>query len=679
MKMLIFLIVIFLTTSLHAQWEWQNPLPQGNSLNAVHFIDENEGWAVGWYGTILHTTDAGISWEKININTTDYFNDLIFIGHDTGWVVGYGMIYHTNDGGNTWIEQNIPVPLNCQSVCFINVDEGWVVGSNHTIIHTSNGGLHWEEQDSGLGTEYVWLESVCFINEHKGYACGWDGIILRTLNGGISWELQPTGTDDQLNSIFFQDQFTGWALGGCLLQTTNGGYTWLKVDTVESIRGYSICFTDNLNGWICGSNIYRTTDGGVNWEQMEDNTNMLLHDISFIGNSSGWIVGSGGKIMAYKPEEDKWISLSQGLNWDLMDVMFIDENEGWVAGRTIQHTTDGGKTWQEQLPGAHVYCVHFEDNRNGWAAGNKQIYNTKDGGDSWSLQLDLGKGGYDTSFQSIVFTDTLHGWALDFYGLVLHTNDGGQHWVEQSSGLNVQQNQIFALNQMKAWIAGGYGWISITSDGGNTWTAFQTGFQYSYNWDIQFIDNMHGWMNGDGFLYTEDGGLSWERISNAGGYSFYFTDINNGWLTGGGIYHTSDGGHTWQVQNQLTNYSIYSIWFHDENNGWAVGDGGIILHTDNGGAVGTNELNVQGTLFNVECFPNPFSSLTTLEYMLESPSYVQLEIYNVAGQQVDMLNFGKLQAGVQTITWHAGNCPKGLYFYKLIIDKQSITGKLILK
>ena len=40
------------------QWVWQNPLPQGNTLQDFSFIDTNNGFAVGARGTILKTTDG---------------------------------------------------------------------------------------------------------------------------------------------------------------------------------------------------------------------------------------------------------------------------------------------------------------------------------------------------------------------------------------------------------------------------------------------------------------------------------------------------------------------------------------------------------------------------------------------------------------------------------------------
>ena len=59
MKKIVFVFAFFLTISFqtNAQWEWQNPKPQGNTLTSVYFADDQTGWAVGYAGTILKTTN----------------------------------------------------------------------------------------------------------------------------------------------------------------------------------------------------------------------------------------------------------------------------------------------------------------------------------------------------------------------------------------------------------------------------------------------------------------------------------------------------------------------------------------------------------------------------------------------------------------------------------------------
>ncbi len=685
MKTLILLIITFLATALNAQWEWQNPLPQGNGLVSVHFVDSLEGWTVGSFGTVMHTIDGGLSWDILNIGTTEELNDVFFVGRNDGWIVGYGLIYHTSDAGGTWNEQDLPVPLNCESVFFIDEDNGWIVGSNYTIIHTENGGESWEEQDSGMGSEYGWLTSVFFINEDMGWTCGWNNVILKTTDGGEYWNETTSGGNDFLSSVYFIDNSVGWVSGsGMIFKSTNGGNTWFEI--ASDLNGTScIYFSDLLNGWTCGGYgiIYRSGDGGLTWEMMNSGTTISLYDMNIPAAGKGYAVGGFGQILSYNQENDAWEALTSWYYKLGTKLFFLDENEGWATGYQLQHTTDGGKTWVEQgpAPGMYINCVDFKDSLNGWTASDNQIYRTRDGGDSWLLQLDLGRG-WDTSFCQLFFTDTLHGWALDFYGLLFHTRNGGDTWEEQFSGIiDIQQNAIYAYDSLTAWIAGGYGWISKTTNGGETWTAFTTGFQYSMGWDIQFYDAQHGWIIDDyGLLFTENGGLNWERISNNGGSAIHFINPDQGWMAeglGGNIERTDDGGHTWVLQNMLTNASIFDVWFVDENNGWAIGQLGMLFHTDNGGMVGTEEFKVQSLKFKVECFPNPLSSVTTFKYDLAETASVSLKIYNNFGQLIDVIIDGQQSAGEHQVSWNAGHLPPGIYFYSLNAGINSASGKLI--
>src|SRR5690349_19242204 len=64
-------LILILTAAASAQlrtgagWAWQNPLPQGNPLNAIHFAkDKLSGFAVGNDNTILRTQDGGFTWQR---------------------------------------------------------------------------------------------------------------------------------------------------------------------------------------------------------------------------------------------------------------------------------------------------------------------------------------------------------------------------------------------------------------------------------------------------------------------------------------------------------------------------------------------------------------------------------------------------------------------------------------
>ena len=70
-------------------YEWAC-LPTGitNDLNAVDFVDPYIGWVAGDDGTVLHTTDGGLSWQPQDSGTTEYLKDVFFLDLDRGWMVG---------------------------------------------------------------------------------------------------------------------------------------------------------------------------------------------------------------------------------------------------------------------------------------------------------------------------------------------------------------------------------------------------------------------------------------------------------------------------------------------------------------------------------------------------------------------------------------------------------------
>src|SRR5690349_3313808 len=58
------------------------------ALNAVQFVDDQEGWAVGEDGIIWHTIDGGKNWERQSSGVRASLRSLHFFNPFTGWVVG---------------------------------------------------------------------------------------------------------------------------------------------------------------------------------------------------------------------------------------------------------------------------------------------------------------------------------------------------------------------------------------------------------------------------------------------------------------------------------------------------------------------------------------------------------------------------------------------------------------
>jgi len=70
-------------------------------LRAVDFVG-NKGWAVGRFGTIIHTDDGGITWSFQNNPAVNTLFDVDFSDTLHGLACGDGIILRTTDGGQNW-------------------------------------------------------------------------------------------------------------------------------------------------------------------------------------------------------------------------------------------------------------------------------------------------------------------------------------------------------------------------------------------------------------------------------------------------------------------------------------------------------------------------------------------------------------------------------------------------
>jgi photosystem II stability/assembly factor-like uncharacterized protein len=234
-------------------------------LFAVTFPTENEGWACGRWGTILHTTDGGKSWTKQTSGIERVLTGVSFVDTKYGWAVGeQGTVLHTNDGGQTWTKQSVPAgksasdkrdffqtnievktkeftPYFLHGVHFVNRQKGWAVGDRTAILHTSDGGKTWTVQFTGQ--DFI-LKKVSFCDENNGWAVGEYGYVYNTKNGGASWQKQAgkyefdedTGqyiTESYLFNVLAISSRVALAVGieSAITMTIDGGVTWKPVKT----------------------------------------------------------------------------------------------------------------------------------------------------------------------------------------------------------------------------------------------------------------------------------------------------------------------------------------------------------------------------------------------------------------------------------------------------------------
>ncbi len=155
-------------------------------MYSIFFADQNNGWAAGESGIILHTSNGGTNWSPQLSGTPLLLHCINFVNSNTGWITGFsGKILATTNGGAEWNNQISGVNVFIRSCDFISSSTGWVAGDNGTILSTTNSGTDWNLQTSQTTSNFY---STCFVNSSLGWAVGENGTIRSTVTGGRTFK-----------------------------------------------------------------------------------------------------------------------------------------------------------------------------------------------------------------------------------------------------------------------------------------------------------------------------------------------------------------------------------------------------------------------------------------------------------------------------------------------------------
>jgi len=99
--------------------------------------------------------------------------------------------------------------------------------------------------------------------------------------------------------------------------------------------------------------------------------------------------------------------------------------------------------------------------------------------------------------------------------------------------------------------------------------------------------------------------------------------------------------------------------------------------------VSDEENMLPGLFAGVQNYPNPFTTETRLDFVLQSPENIVAEIYNSQGMLIRELTDQKFPAGNHSLFWDGTNAngeavTSGYYFYRIKNSNQILSGKMIL-
>jgi photosystem II stability/assembly factor-like uncharacterized protein len=590
---LILIIPMFISSSIFPQWVNHNPVPDGNHLRSVYFINDNTGWMVGSDGFITKTENAGEVWHKQESNTNVQLRSIYFVNQQVGWCVGDGIILNTTNGGESWEIQLSDTIPDLNAIQFLDENLGWTVGNQGTILKTENGGMTWEIVNVGITNN---LNSLFFVNQQLGFIVGNGGVIMKTVDGGTTWEQNFLSGD--LYKVTFVNESVGWLTGkeyswdSFIQKTTDGGNNWWYQIFSDSPFGDIHFINEDLGCAVLngghyglqdgnrvesnpnsGSGIITTTDGGISWIGSGAGGWHLpdLYSIYITNAGVGFAVGSLGLVC---------ITVDSGLAWDVyisggshsggtISDLAITTKDGIDSPIAVgQHGTFDGVGW--------IISYHPIPGTNYWIIG-REVYNNDDEGPSPKLEFINDSVGFAYRWDFLSKTyDRGNTWTLVWWG--------GPETKPPDELTLYNYYDMFFLDENVGFFQH-YSNLYKTTNSGSTWEIIS-----SYDLSLRsflFFDENTGIATSEDKIYkTTNGGISWFEIFNQGGRELLFVNSSVGFVVGknGNIFKTTNMGNNWfQVNHPGVNEDLNDLFFIDENRGYVVGNNGTVLVTLNSG------------------------------------------------------------------------------------------------
>ena len=328
-------------------WRRQE-IPDGSLLCGVDFADSQVGWAVGWQGRVLRTTDGGTSWVARPTGSNLSIHGVEALDADCAVGIAWdenadleSVIVRTTDGGASWSESSRPASDSLWAMCTMSPGHLLVVGTHYDprqclLLESTDSGATWSERlidcpytirdVTSSDSQHAWI----LASDHSrrmGPAYG--TVVLRTTDDGVTWETTDLGkvSVDGFAAIAFADNQNGWLLGDKEMRTTDGGVTWTDTGAAMPI---------SVLGSFCHEPVVRaaTSSGGNLWAVGADQ--LILSTLDTSTDTAPPLSSDDG--------DRRWHNSA-------VTTHFFADDSGGTGVAATEYRLDAG-TWQPLLGGS---------------------------------------------------------------------------------------------------------------------------------------------------------------------------------------------------------------------------------------------------------------------------------------------------------------------------------------
>lgn len=534
------------------QWQWRNPLPGGNLLEAVGY-GNGRFVAVGDGGTVLSSADA-TNW------TSRYLGQIYGVGADY-WLASVTW------GAGTWVAVGGGQPPG---------------GGSFPVLLTSPDLATWTEQSAPSNSSFAvsYLESVVYGGgQFAAIGSGGDPETLQpeaailTSPDGVHWSHRDSGTIETFWTGTSYGNGTYLAAGGGTLRSTDG-VNWSPHQP----------FSQSISGLAYGSGrfvalslgVYSSLDG-LAWSE----SSPLLRNASRLAYGGGQFVAADGARIWTSPDTTNWTARGLATTGQVRGLGYGDGKFVAVGSGTLSVSTNGSG-WLNLASVVTTTLINGAAYGRGAfvAVGDQSTILRSVDGAKWT-RIAAGSLSNPNLYAAAYGGGTLV--AVGSQGLVLASTNGTDWTTATNAGDTLLQDVVYANGQ---FLAVGSGGAILTSANGSVWRS--TGStDFGPLAGAAYGNGLYVVGNGTGILTSPDA-THWSQPETI------VTNFDLLWVKtlayGAGRFVAAGyGGHIWASTNAVdwvpansgTGANLYHATYAN-GTFLVVGDAGTILSSTNG-------------------------------------------------------------------------------------------------
>ncbi len=239
-------------------------------------INGQNGIAVGAFGSILESKDAGASWSKVD-SGTDFALLGVAVNGDKRIIVGQRgtVLLGKADGG--WEKGNCECEFRLMKVAVNSSGLAIAVGEFGTVMRSKDAGKTWEKLtlDWAGFREDGYEPHLYTVNvEESGRAviAGEFAYIIVSEDGGDTWNLATKG-EKSIFAMHLLPDGVGYAVGqeGLVMKTMDMGATWQELNAGSNANLFGVWASKHGEIVITGQRaLLRSSDAGATFVSSTD-------------------------------------------------------------------------------------------------------------------------------------------------------------------------------------------------------------------------------------------------------------------------------------------------------------------------------------------------------------------------------------------------------------------------